>query len=85
MEPTNQKEAGQEVTKLDQVIQIDEGKIQAHLGEVVRWFGEITRKRIRRGSSGSVRELVKAIRDCIRQYNKNARPFQWVASASRII
>ena len=36
MEPTNQKEAGQEVTKLDQVIQIDEGKIQAHLGEVVR-------------------------------------------------
>ena len=32
MEPTSQGE----VTKLNQVIQIDEGKIQAHLGEVVR-------------------------------------------------
>ena len=32
MEPTNQGE----VAKLSQVIQIDEGKIQAHLGEVVR-------------------------------------------------
>ena len=36
MEPTNQGEAGREVAKLRQVIQIDEGKIQAHLGEVVR-------------------------------------------------
>jgi hypothetical protein len=36
MEPTNQGEAPQEVTKLSQVIQIDEGKIEAHLGEVVR-------------------------------------------------
>lgn len=36
MEPTNQGEALQEVAKLSQVIQIDEGKIQAHLGEVVR-------------------------------------------------
>lgn len=32
MEPTNQGEA----TKLSQVIQIDEGKIQEHLGEMVR-------------------------------------------------
>jgi putative transposase len=36
MEPTNQGEPPQEATKLSQVIQIDEGKIQAHLGEVVR-------------------------------------------------
>jgi transposase-like protein len=36
MEPTNQEQAAQEVTKRSQVIQIDEGKIQAHLGEVVR-------------------------------------------------
>ena len=44
MEPTNQGERqGEEViegpqggAKLSQVIQIDEGKIQAHLGEVVR-------------------------------------------------
>jgi putative transposase len=36
MEPTNQNEAGKEAVKLSQVIQIDEGKIQEHLGEVVR-------------------------------------------------
>src|SRR5437879_3892097 len=36
MEPTNQGERPQEVAKLSQVIQIDEGKIQEHLGEVVR-------------------------------------------------
>ena len=37
MEPTNQGE----VPKLSQVIQIDEGKIQAHLGEVVRSTVEV--------------------------------------------
>jgi chemotaxis protein CheY-P-specific phosphatase CheC len=36
MELTNQGEVPQEAQKLSQVIQIDEGKIQAHLGEVVR-------------------------------------------------
>jgi len=36
MEPTNQGERPQEVAKLRQVIQIDEGKIQEHLGEMVR-------------------------------------------------
>jgi hypothetical protein len=34
MEPTNQGEVGKEVAKPSQVIQIDEGKIQEHLGEV---------------------------------------------------
>ena len=36
MEPTNQNEASKEAVKLSQVIQIDEGKTQEHLGEVVR-------------------------------------------------
>jgi hypothetical protein len=36
IEPTRQKEAGQEEAKLSQVVQIDKGKIQARLGEVVR-------------------------------------------------
>ncbi|HVU48022.1 MAG TPA: IS630 family transposase [Terracidiphilus sp.] len=55
------------------------------LNQVERWFAEITRKRIRRGTFRSVRDLVKTIEDYIRLYNGNARPFQWVASASRII
>jgi transposase len=55
------------------------------LNQIERWFAEITRKRIRRGTFRSVRDLIKAIQDYIRLYNKNPRPFQWVASASRII
>lgn len=55
------------------------------LNQIERWFAEITRKRIRRGSFRSVRDLIKAIRDYIRLYNKNPRPFTWVASASQIV
>ncbi|MBV9304485.1 MAG: hypothetical protein JOY62_06375 [Acidobacteriaceae bacterium] len=38
-----------------------------------------------RGTLRSVRELIKAIHDYIRIYNNDPRPFQWVASASRVI
>jgi transposase len=55
------------------------------LNQVERWFAEITRKRIRRGTFGSVRALTSAISDYVDEYNKAPRPFQWVASASRII
>jgi transposase len=55
------------------------------LNQIERWFAEITRKRIRRGSFRSVRDLIKAINEYVRHYNQNPRPFQWVASASRII
>ena len=55
------------------------------LNQIERWFAEITRKRIRRGTFRSVRELTKAIQDYIRTYNQNPQPFHWVASASRII
>lgn len=55
------------------------------LNQIERWFAEVTRKRIRRGTFRSVQDLVKALRDYVRQYNKNPQPFQWVASASKII
>ena len=55
------------------------------LNQIERWFAEITRKRIRRGTFRSVRDLITAIRDYIRLYNRNPLPFQWVASASKII
>jgi transposase len=55
------------------------------LNQIERWFAEITRKRIRRGTFTSVRELIKAINDYVRLYNKKPQPFQWVASASQII
>ena len=55
------------------------------LNQVERWFADITRKQIRRGTLRSVADLIQAIQNYIRHYNKNPRPFQWVASASRII
>jgi transposase len=55
------------------------------LNQIERWFAEITRKRIRRGTFRSVRDLITTIRDYIRVYNSNPQPFHWVASASRII
>lgn len=50
-----------------------------------RWFAEITRKRIRRGTFKSVSSLVKAIQAYIRENNREPRPFIWTAPASRIL
>jgi transposase len=55
------------------------------LNQVERWFAEITRTRIRRGTFRSVRDLEKAIREYIRDNNKAPQPFQWVARANTII
>lgn len=55
------------------------------LNQVERWFAEITRKKIRRGTFHSVRELVKAIQDYIRENNNNPQPFHWLAKANTII
>ncbi len=55
------------------------------LNQVERWFAEITRKRIRRGIFRSLHELERAIRDYIRANNKAPQPFQWVATANKII
>jgi len=55
------------------------------LNQVERWFAEITRKRIRRGTFRSVQDLTNAIQDYIRENNKNPQPFTWVASANSIV
>jgi transposase len=55
------------------------------LNQVERWFAEITRKQIRRGTFRSVRDLVKTIHDYTRQTNKAPKPFLWVASANAIL
>ncbi len=52
---------------------------------VERWFAEITRKRIRRGTFRSVPELVRAIRDYLRKNNEHPRPFVWTATARSIL
>jgi transposase len=55
------------------------------LNLVERWFGEITRKRIRRGVFRSVDDLIAAIDDYVLRNNKNPRPFVWTKSADDII
>jgi transposase len=52
---------------------------------VERWFAEITRKRIRRGTFRSVPDLVRAIRKYLRDNNTHPRPFIWTASTRSIL
>ena len=55
------------------------------LNLVERWFGEITRKRIRRGVFKSVPELVSAIKEFIRLNNQNPKPFVWTKKVDEIL
>jgi transposase len=55
------------------------------LNLVERWFREITDKRIRRGSFGSVAELVDAIHGYLKQNNLQPKPFVWTASVQQIV
>jgi putative transposase len=55
------------------------------LNQVERWFGLITQRAIRRGSFGSVKELVQKIDQFVAAYNKDATPFMWHATADSIL
>jgi transposase len=55
------------------------------LNQIERWFAEITRQRIRRGTFHSVRDLVHAIQSYIRENNRNPQPFQWTARPNTIV
>jgi transposase len=55
------------------------------LNLVERWFGELTRKRIRRGIFKSVQELVTAIEEHIRRNNEDPKPFVWTKKAEEIL
>lgn len=55
------------------------------LNLIERWFGEITRRRIRRGTFGSVRELVAAIRQYLEENNRNPKRFAWTKDAEAIL
>ena len=55
------------------------------INQVERWFGLISQRAIKRGSFTSVSDLVRRIHAFTREYNKNANPFVWVATAQSII
>ena len=54
------------------------------LNQVERWFGLITQQSIRRGSFKSIGELICNIKKFVENYNKNAKPFMWTATADSI-
>ncbi len=55
------------------------------VNQVERWFGEITGKRIRRGSPKSVLSLEKAIQEYLDYNNEQPKPFVWTADADLIL
>lgn len=55
------------------------------LNLVERWFGELTRKRIRRGVFLSVPDLIAAIEEFMDSWNNNPRPFVWTATVDSIV
>jgi transposase len=55
------------------------------LNLVERWFGEITRKRIRRGVFKSVKDLIEAIQKYVKTNNQNPKPFVWTKRVDEIL
>lgn len=52
---------------------------------VERWFVEISRKQIRRGSFRNVKELIMVIKQYIESHNQNPKVFVWTASVESIM
>jgi transposase len=55
------------------------------INQIEIWFGIITRQSIRRGTFASVTVLVKQIRDYIKHWNADPKPFTWTATADEIL
>lgn len=55
------------------------------LNQVERFFALITDKAIRRGSFGSVRQLIQRIDQFVAHHNQNCKPFMWTATADSIL
>ena len=54
------------------------------LNLIERWFGELTGKRVRRGSFANVAELQQAIADFLAAWNEDPKPFVWTATVEMI-
>jgi transposase len=55
------------------------------LNLVERWFGELTTKKLQRGTHRSVRALNTDIRSWIQTWNDNPRPYVWTKTADQIL
>ena len=52
---------------------------------VERWFGELTRKAVRRAAFVSVPDLIQAIEAFLAAWNQNPQPFVWTAKVEDIM
>ena len=55
------------------------------LNLVERWFAELTRDCVRRGSFYSMEDLKKAIQEFLDSWNENPKPFVWTATIESIL
>lgn len=55
------------------------------LNQVERWFAELTRRQLQRGSYRSTAALEQAIYDFLDAHNAEPRPFRWTKSAQEIL
>ncbi len=55
------------------------------MNQIETWFGILSRQAIRRGSFGSVQELVARIDLFTGNWNAGATPFAWVKTADKIL
>lgn len=55
------------------------------LNLVERWFAELTNRKLRRSAHRSVTELERDIRQWIKEWNKDPKPFIWTKTADQIL
>jgi transposase len=55
------------------------------LNQVERWFGFLTDQKIRRGVHRGVQALEQDIRDWVKTWNENPKPFVWRKTAEEIL
>ena len=55
------------------------------LNQVERWFGYLTDQKIRRGAHKSIQSLEKDIRDWMKAWNDDPKPFVWKKPAEEIL
>ncbi|WP_285702209.1 IS630 family transposase [Actinomadura sp. NBRC 104412] len=55
------------------------------LNQVERWFGLLTQQRLQRGVHKTLRALENDIRDWIKTWNRDPRPFTWTKTADEIL
>ncbi|MCW2687204.1 MAG: family transposase [Mycobacterium sp.] len=55
------------------------------INQVERWFGHLTEQLIRRGDHRSVHALEADIRDWVKNWNDNPKPFVWTKTAEDIL